>query len=396
MSQNDSRLHKIETSLVVTLLGIILLFSFAVGITLYAPRYIDGSWVEPVSDYQVQMYEVSDPFSFISNSATGSYDLQFVHQLKSGLTLLAFVEGEKMRILPQSGLEQYVNAHGSTPLKLTSRLLLLRAPQGDLKEKAKEFANMEVYELYDPKMEEAFVYSHVEGSLENWVDRDFTLLEKGKAPHHSHKGVLYVQNPTEYRVRKIHTPTGEGFTYDPNGTPIASLEELTGPKLGFTSKKELIAEGERIYAVEGCWYCHTDQTRTLVQDLVLNGWEDYPAPPSCANEYIYQEISFPGTKRNGPDISRVGVKRPSRDWHKSHFWSPITESPGSIMPSFHHFFDNDPSGSAKSKIGVPNKRFEAIYQYLMTKGTRITAPTEAWWQGKDPIHTKRIIEGLAK
>ncbi len=30
----------------------------------------------------------------------------------------------------------------------------------------------------------------------------------------------------------------------------------------------------------------------------------------------------------------------------------------------------------------------------MTKGTRITPPTQAWWLGKDPLHTTEIIEGL--
>lgn len=394
MGRSESPLHKIETSFIVTLIGILFLFSFAVVITLVAPRFIDGSWVEPTSDYQVQMYEISDPNTFISNSATGTYELQFVQRAINGYTLFAYVEGEKWRLVSAPELAGFINAHGSAPLKLTSKLLLLRPPEGDLKERAKELADVEVFELYDPKKEEAFVYSGVEGSLENWVDKDFTLMEKPQQPYHEHKGVLYVKNPTEYRVRRIHTPRGDGFTYDPKGEPIASLEELTGPQLGFTSRKDLIHEGEHIYAIEGCWYCHTDQTRTLVQDLVLNGWEDYPAPPSSANEYIYQEITFPGTKRNGPDLSRTGVKRPSRDWHKSHFWSPVTESPGSIMPSFHHFFDNDPRGTTAKKIGVPNRRFEAMYQYLMTKGTRITSPTECWWQGKDPVHTKRIIEGL--
>ena len=54
--------------------------------------------------------------------------------------------------------------------------------------------------------------------------------------------------------------------------------------------------GEDIYRVEGCWYCHTDQTRTLVQDTVMNGSPDYPAPPSTASEYIYQPVTFPGTR----------------------------------------------------------------------------------------------------
>jgi cytochrome c oxidase cbb3-type subunit 2 len=208
--------------------------------------------------------------------------------------------------------------------------------------------------------------------------------------------VIYVQNPIEYRIKWYKYGPEEGWTYDPKGETIKNLDELRNHELGFRSRKELIYNGEDIYRAEGCWYCHSDQTRTLVQDVVLNGSENYPAPPSSANEYIYQEITFPATRRIGPDLSRVGVKRPNRDWHMSHFWSPKTESKGSIMPSFQHFFDNDPRGSSPGQVGIPNYKFESIFQYLMTKGTRITPPTEAWWLGKDPVQTKEIIEGRKK
>ena len=66
------------------------------------------------------------------------------------------------------------------------------------------------------------------------------------------------------------------------------------------------------------------------------------------------------------------------------------------MPSFRHFFDEDPRGTSKNLIGIPNYRFEAIYQYLMTKGTRITPPNQAWWLGRDPVKTIEIIEGKRK
>lgn len=230
--------------------------------------------------------------------------------------------------------------------------------------------------------------------LENWVDSNYLILdEKIKQPYHAHSGVIYIQNPREYRLAHFRFGESVGWRYDPKGEPIASLEQLKTHRLGFRSRAELIQAGEHLFAVEGCWYCHTDQTRTLVQDLVLNGSAEYPAPPSCASEYIYQHITFPGTRRIGPDLSRVAIKRPSRDWHKGHFWSPKTASQGSIMPAFRHFFDSDPRGTSPRGVGLPNAKFEAIYQYLMTKGTRITPPTEAWWLGKDPVNTKAIIEG---
>lgn len=63
------------------------------------------------------------------------------------------------------------------------------------------------------------------------------------------------------------------------------------------------------------------------------------------------------------------------------------------MPSFRHFFDDDPRGTSNVQQGIPNYKFEALFQYLMTKGTRITPPTEAWWLGNDSVKTKEIIEG---
>jgi cytochrome c oxidase cbb3-type subunit 2 len=244
-------------------------------------------------------------------------------------------------------------------------------------------------------MEEGFSVAETDGIFEYWVDKNYKILDSTvQQQYHTQSGVLYVKNPKEYLISPYKLGTIEGWKYDPKGQRVSSVEELTGSKLGFMSRAELIALGEHIYAIEGCWYCHTDQSRTLVQDAILNGSATFPAPPSSANEYIYNNITFPGTRRIGPDISRVGVKRPSRDWHKAHFWSPKTASAGSIMPAFRHFFDNDPHGVTKSPYGVPNYRFEAIFQYLMTKGTRITPPTQAWWKGEDPIQMIRIINGL--
>ena len=229
--------------------------------------------------------------------------------------------------------------------------------------------------------------------MENWIDHGFTLM--GATPDYVTKnsGVIYIKNPKEYRVIEANYLGTAYWRYHEKGDSISSLAELKSEKHKFLSRQELICMGEDIFRAEGCYYCHTDQTRTLVQDSVLNGSAEYPAPPSSANEYIYQKVTFPGTRRIGPDLSRVGIKRAARDWHLSHFWSPKTESKGSVMPAFRHFFDNDPTGTARNPYGIPNYRFEAVYHYLMTKGTRITPPNQAWWLGKDPIQTMDIIEG---
>ncbi|SPJ31982.1 cbb3-type cytochrome c oxidase subunit II [Candidatus Protochlamydia amoebophila] len=413
-------LHRLDKSALWVIIGVILLFSTSIIVVLIAPTYVDSTWTSPTSPYQVQMYEVEDPNLYISNASVEGSDLQYVRHLKQNYSLLAFKESNNLRLVTSQGLEKYITKVNDSTLKLTSRLLLLREPQGEAKKQAEQLlasqqsttkiaqkeedssANLgklkfQVLELYDPEMQEVFSFEPSGGILQNWVDENFTILDDSvKQPYHRDYGVIYSLNPQEFRIIEEGHGNAKRWRYDPLGRPIQQMDELKSPAMGFHSRQDLILFGEHLYAIEGCWYCHTDQTRTLIQDTVLNGSDSYPAPPSSANEYIYQKITFAGTRRIGPDISRVGVKKPSRDWHKAHFWAPKTASAGSLMPSFRHFFDANPKETGKSAIGIPNYQFEAIYQYMMTKGTRITAPNQAWWLGKDPIKTKEIIEGQRK
>jgi len=416
MSDHNSFMYKVEKSALITIIGIFLLFSMAMAVVLIAPRYVDPTWTTPTNPYQVQIYEIADPHLYITSSP-GNSERQQVYHIKQDFSLLAFQESETTRIVSPPSLEKFITHPHDSSLKLTSQLLFLRKPvqiagsfdgvaaADTLRKSLQEqwhkthpadqnVPYFEILELYQPNGTEGFAVASSEGILENWIDRNFIILDDTvKQKYHQDPGVIYVNNPQEFRIRAYNVSDGKGWRYDPNGEPIQDLKQLQSHALGFKSRQELIQLGEHIYAIEGCWYCHTDQTRTLVQDVVLNGSDSYPAPPSSANEYIYQRITFPGTRRIGPDLSRVAVKRPSRDWHKGHFWSPKTASKGSIMPAFQHFFDTDPRGTGKNQMGIPNYRFEAIFQYLMTKGTRITPPTQAWWLGKDPVKTKEIIEG---
>lgn len=412
--------HNIDLSAVITVVGIILLFSTAIIVTLIAPRFVDPTWTEPTTPYQVQIYEVADPNLYISNSTLS--ERQHVYHLQKGYTLLAFQENDFLKIVAPPELEKFITKNGESNLKLTSELLMLRIPlNGSQAEQQAEkirkqlFSEWEkthsensndkvpkpvyeVLEIFAPEGNSAFAVAPPDTVLENWIDANYTILDDTvKQPYHSDSGVIYIQNPNEYRISSYVFNNVKGWQYNPKGQPIKDIDELKSHELGFRSRQELIQMGEHIYSIEGCWYCHSQQTRTLIQDVVLNGSDSFPAPPSSANEYIYENITFLSTRRIGPDLSRVGIKRPSRDWHMSHFWAPKTASAGSIMPSFKHFFDNDPRGSRRPEgIGVPNYKFEAIFQYLMTKGTRITPPTQAWWLGKDPINTIEIIEGQKK
>ena len=89
-------------------------------------------------------------------------------------------------------------------------------------------------------------------------------------------------------------------------------------------------QGRRIYAREGCVYCHTQQVRDPQVGLdIIRGWGERR---SVARDYLYDSPPFLGSTRLGPDLSNVGsatwrneakdtTTPPKRDaaWHLRHF-----------------------------------------------------------------------------
>ncbi len=86
--------------------------------------------------------------------------------------------------------------------------------------------------------------------------------------------------------------------------------------------------GFDLYVSNGCYLCHSQMIRTLMPDVLRYG--DY----SRLGESIYDHPFEWGSKRNGPDLARVGGKYPNV-WHLRHLDDPRAISPGSNMPSFH-------------------------------------------------------------
>jgi cytochrome c oxidase cbb3-type subunit 2 len=94
----------------------------------------------------------------------------------------------------------------------------------------------------------------------------------------------------------------------------------------------LEARGRAVYVREGCWYCHSQYVRPVA------GEERRWGPLSEAGEYAFDQPHLFGTRRIGPDLTRVGLKY-SDDWHYAHAWNPRLTVPESIMPSFTWLFD---------------------------------------------------------
>ncbi len=93
--------------------------------------------------------------------------------------------------------------------------------------------------------------------------------------------------------------------------------------------------GRVIYGREGCASCHTQQIRYLHQDLSRFG------APTLAWETHLDTPHLWGTRRVGPDLSRIGGTR-SLDWQYTHLFAPRSVVPGSVMPAYPSLFDGAP------------------------------------------------------
>ena len=85
--------------------------------------------------------------------------------------------------------------------------------------------------------------------------------------------------------------------------------------------------GRNIYVREGCYVCHSQQIRTLKDEVERYGHY------SLAAESMYDRPFQWGSKRIGPDLARVGGKY-SNDWHYGHLRHPQALVPESLMPRY--------------------------------------------------------------
>ena len=101
--------------------------------------------------------------------------------------------------------------------------------------------------------------------------------------------------------------------------------------------------GQRIYAREGCWYCHTQQVRAPEANKGYVLEKGDIGPESQAGDYAYQKPVFWGTERQGPDLAHHAsrARGANREVQLLHLKNPRGVSPGSLMPSFAHLSEED-------------------------------------------------------
>jgi cytochrome c oxidase cbb3-type subunit I/II len=128
-------------------------------------------------------------------------------------------------------------------------------------------------------------------------------------------------------------------TTDVTGVVRTDLGQLKWMLTEATDYTPLQKRGRAVYLSEGCWYCHSQYVRPVTGETRRWG------PVSEAGEYAFDVPHLFGTRRIGPDLTRVGLKY-GDEWHYAHFWNPRMLSEDSIMQPGRGLFDA-PEGRIK-------------------------------------------------
>jgi cytochrome c oxidase cbb3-type subunit I/II len=159
--------------------------------------------------------------------------------------------------------------------------------------------------------------------------------------------------------------------------PMIAVQTNVATISGVQPYTPLELEGRDIYVREGCYNCHSQMVRMLPEEVLRYG------PASKGGEFVYDHPFQFGSKRNGPDLHRVGGKYPDF-WHFRHMMEPQSTSPGSVMPQYPWLYsDNLDTSTVRKKLEV-----------MRTLGTPYTEDEVAGAVENLQAQAKKIADGL--
>ncbi|MGS4344510.1 cbb3-type cytochrome c oxidase subunit II [Myroides odoratus] len=103
---------------------------------------------------------------------------------------------------------------------------------------------------------------------------------------------------------------------------------------------EAAQRGKEVFIANGCVACHSQQVRNVDMDRKWGG------RPSMAADYAANTrmdiwtntATLMGTERTGPDLTDIGTRQPSIEWHLVHLYNPRLVVKESIMPAYPFLF----------------------------------------------------------
>ncbi len=148
-------------------------------------------------------------------------------------------------------------------------------------------------------------------------------------------------------------------------------------------------EGRKVYAANGCIYCHSQQVRPEhAGSDIARGWG---ARRTVPRDYLNDKPHLLGTMRTGPDLTNVGQRLSDRQWHHKHLYSPQSINKCSNMPPHSFLYvvrpvrgepspkalKIDPKDGIQVPRGheiVPTREAEALVEYLLSLNSNYSLP----------------------
>lgn len=155
--------------------------------------------------------------------------------------------------------------------------------------------------------------------------------------------------------------------------PAISNEKNNAPLPDAPVLSEDAIKGKALFVANGCVACHTQQVRNVEMD---KGWGDRPGiaadyADNHRTDFWRNTATLMGTERTGPDLTNVGNRQPSRDWHLVHLFNPRTVVEQSIMPAYTWLFDiKDSLQEGDVAVNVPEA-------FLASRHQKVVATREA-------------------
>ena len=155
--------------------------------------------------------------------------------------------------------------------------------------------------------------------------------------------------------------------------PALTNQNNNGLLPGYELPSEDESAGKALFISNGCVACHTQQVRNVAMD------ERWGTRPGLAADYagIHRQdfwrntATLMGTERTGPDLTDIGNRQPSADWHLLHLYQPRAVVKESIMPAFTWLF------TEKDKIETGDTEIQVPDQFKADVNKKIIATKEA-------------------
>ena len=142
----------------------------------------------------------------------------------------------------------------------------------------------------------------------------------------------------------------------------------------------LAVNGQRVYAANGCLYCHSQQVRPAPLSTDIE--KGRGTRRTVARDDLRAQPTFLGTMRTGPDLTNIGARQPDANWHHRHLYDPRSVTGWSIMPPFRFLYkmqqiQGQPSdGAVQGLTGphappagyevVPTDEAKSLVSYLLS------------------------------